>query len=103
MHELDLAKFFFGLVELTLGRGKLGLEPRDGRRQIIPPLHRRLGEGGISIMVNVGDAGALLLHRNLPVEIHGHVVELGDHGFDIGNLAALLVDLEALQTDDCIA
>ena len=54
-------------------------------------------------MIDVGDAGALLLDGDLPVEIDGHVVEVADHGLDLGDLAALLFDFEALQADQCVA
>ena len=54
-------------------------------------------------MVDVGDAGALLLDGDLPVEVGRHMVEFADHRLDIGDLASLLVDLEALQADQCVA
>jgi hypothetical protein len=54
-------------------------------------------------MVDVGDAGTLLLDRDLPVEIPRHLVKIADHRLDLGDLAALLFDLEALQADDCVA
>jgi hypothetical protein len=31
------------------------------------------------------------------------MAEFADHHLDFGHLAALLVDLEALQADDCIS
>ncbi len=54
-------------------------------------------------MIDVGDAGALLLDGDLPVEVRGHMIEVADHGFDLGDLAALLLNLEALQADQCVA
>ena len=54
-------------------------------------------------MIDVGDAGALLLDGDLPVEVRRHLVEVADHRLDLGDLAALLFDLEALQADYCVA
>ena len=54
-------------------------------------------------MIDVRNSGALLLDRDLPVEIGRHMAEFADHRLDFGHLAALLVDLEALQADHCIS
>ena len=54
-------------------------------------------------MVGVGDAGALLLDRNLAVEVGGHLAEFADHHLDLGHLTALLLDFEALQAAHCIS
>jgi hypothetical protein len=47
-------------------------------------------------VIDVSDASALLLDNDLPVEIHSHIVEFGDHGLDVGDLPAFLFDFEAL-------
>ena len=54
-------------------------------------------------MIDVGYAGALLLDRDLPVEVHRHMVKIADHGLDLGDLTALLLNVEALQADHCVA
>ena len=46
------------------------------------------------------DAGALLLGRDLAVEVPGHALELRDHGLDLGDFAPLLVYLEFLQANE---
>jgi hypothetical protein len=47
----------------------------------------------------VVDARTRLLGRDLAVEISGHSLEIGDHRFDLGDLTPLLIDMEALQSD----
>ncbi len=54
-------------------------------------------------MIDVGDPGALLLDRDLAVEIGRHIAEFADHRLDFGHLAALFFNLEALQADDCVS
>ena len=103
LEQLDLLELLARLVELAAGGRELGREIGGRRRQIIAPLHRRLGEGRVGVMVDVGDAGALLLDGDLPVEVRGHMVKFADHRLDIGDLAALLLDFEALQADQCVA
>ena len=55
-----------------------------------------LGEGRIGIVVGVRDACALLLDGDLAVEVLRHLAEITDHHLDLGNLALLLFNLEAL-------
>ena len=47
--------------------------------------------------------GETWLDGDLPIEIGGHMIELANHGLDLGDLTALFVDFEALQADDCVA
>ena len=101
--ELDLLELLGRLIEVPAGGRELGREVRGRSRQIVAPLERRLGEGWIGVMVDVGDPGTLLLDGDLPVEVHSHVVEVADHGLDVGHLAALFFDVEAFQTDQCVA
>ena len=54
-------------------------------------------------MIGVGDACALLLDGDLPVEVLRHLVEVADHRLDLGDLALLLLNLEALQPAYCVA
>ena len=100
---LDFLEILASLIELALGRRQLGGEIGGRGGQIVAPLQCRLGEGRVGIMVDVGDAGALLLDGNLPVEVNSHMIKLADHRFDIGDLASLLLDFEALQADQCVA
>ena len=46
------------------------------------------------------DAGAVLLDLDLTLQFGGNPIELGDHRLDLRNLAALLVNLKLLQTDE---
>ncbi len=43
--------------------------------------------------------GAVLLGLDLAVEVGGHALELADHVLDVGDLARLLVSLEAFQPE----
>ena len=54
-------------------------------------------------MRRIVDAGAVLLGLDLAFEVAGDALELGDHAFDLRDLAALLVDLEFLQADERFA
>src|SRR5690606_11676635 len=65
--------------------------------EVVAPLARRLGEGGVGEVVDVGDAGLLLFGGDLEVEFGGHALEVGDHHVELRKLLALLVDLEPLQ------
>ena len=56
LEQLDLAKLLQGFGQLRPGRRELGLKVGRRGEQIVAPLDRRLGEGGVGIMVGVGDA-----------------------------------------------
>ena len=43
-----------------------------------------------------------LLGARLPVEIVRHLIEVADQAFDLGDLALLLLNVEALQPDQCV-
>src|SRR5262245_54253602 len=103
LEKLDLLELLASFGEVAAGGGELRREVGSRHRQIIAPRHRRLGEGRIGVMIDVGDAGAFLLDGDLPVEIGGHVIEVADHRLDFGDLPALLFDFEALQADQCVA
>src|ERR1700674_2452860 len=51
-------------------------------------------------MSRVMDAGALLLGGDLAVEIAGHALELGNHGFDLRDLPPFLLDPKFLQANE---
>ena len=90
-------QFGLGLVESRLGGGALLRQVLLRADQIIAALARRLGEGRIGEMADIGDAGLLLLGGDLQVELARHALEIGDHQVELHQLLALLVDLEPLQ------
>ena len=96
-------QLFASLIELSTRRGELGRKIGGRGGEVVAPLDRGLGKGRIGVVIDVGDAGPLLLDRDLAVEIDRHVVKVADHGFDIGDLAALFLDFEAFQADQCVA
>src|SRR5436305_14434438 len=51
-------------------------------------------------MRRIVDPGALLLGRDLAIEVGRHAVEISDHAFDLRNPAPLLVDLEFPQANE---
>src|SRR5437667_9300858 len=53
-------------------------------------------------MPRVMDAGPLLLGRDLAVEIAGHALELGSHGFDLRDFPPFLLDLKFLQANEAL-
>ncbi|MHC2320341.1 hypothetical protein ACVIHC_007387 [Bradyrhizobium diazoefficiens] len=53
-------------------------------------------------MRGIVDPGTLLLGLDLAFEIDRHPLEVGDHGLDLGDPAALLVDLKLLQANEGI-
>jgi hypothetical protein len=53
-------------------------------------------------VIGVGDARAFLLNGDLPVEIVRHLTEIADQAFDLGDLALLLLNVEALQPAQCV-
>src|SRR6185312_2777021 len=103
LEELHLPEVGASFIELPARRLEPRLEVCGRCGQIVAPLDRRLGEGRIGVVVDVGYAGPLLLDRDLAVEVASHMVEVADHGLDLGNLPALLLDLKALQADHCVA
>jgi len=98
-----LLEFLDRFGALFLGDAELLAQLMDRRIEVVAPLHRGLGEGRIGEMRRVVDAAALLLGDDLVVELLRHALELGDHRFDLGDLATFLVDLESLQPDSRIA
>jgi hypothetical protein len=93
-------QFLDRLGALFLGDAELLAQLMDRRIEVVAPLHRSFCEGRIGEMLSVVDAAALLLGDDLVVELLRHALELGDHRFDLGDLATLLVDLESLQPDE---
>jgi hypothetical protein len=56
LQKLDFLELIAGLVEVGAGRCELGREARGRGRQVVASLDGRLGEGRVSVMVDVGDA-----------------------------------------------
>src|SRR4029450_1094803 len=93
LKELHLPELGASFIELPARRREPRLEVCRRCGEIVAPLDRRLGEGRIGVMVDVGYAGRFRLHRDRGVEVKSHMVEVADHGLDLGNLPALLLDL----------
>src|SRR3954462_8357062 len=53
-------------------------------------------------MVGVMDPGPILLSLDVAIEIAADALELCNHGLDLGDLAAPLVDLKLLQANECL-
>ncbi len=51
-------------------------------------------------MVDVGDAGLLLLGGDLKFQLDGHALELGDHHVELQQLAPFLIHLKLLQPNE---
>ena len=54
-------------------------------------------------MAGIVDPGSVLLGLDLALEIAGDALELGDHAFDLRDLAPLLIDLKFLQANKRLA
>src|SRR6185295_3910610 len=68
--------------------------------QVVAPRDRGLRVGRVGKVRRIMDAGAVLLDRDLAVEVGRHAVEIRDHAFDLRNAAPLLVDLEFSQANE---
>ena len=51
LYELDFFQFLEGFGELLSGLCQLRVEIADRRDQVLPALDRRLGEGGIGVVI----------------------------------------------------
>jgi hypothetical protein len=54
-------------------------------------------------MAGIVNAGAILLGLDLALEIGGDALELGNHAFDLRDLAAFLIDLKLPQPNERFA
>ena len=96
-------KMALRLVALGHRDRQLGLEIVGRGLQVVAALRGGLGEGRIGEVRRVVDAGAFLFCEDLVVEFPGHAFELGDHGFHLRYLPALLVGMEPLEPDEAVA
>jgi hypothetical protein len=103
VEHLDLLELLKSIGERILGVVELNLELIGRTGEILTPLHGGLGIGRIGKVPRIIDPGAILLNLDFPVQITGHPLKLGNHAFDLSDLAPLLVDLELSQTNQCFA
>ena len=68
--------------------------------EVVAAQTRRLGEGRIGKMIDVGDAGLLLFGGDLKLQFNGHALELGDHHVELQQLPPLLIHLKLLQPNE---
>jgi hypothetical protein len=101
--RFGLLEFGDGLVVGGARVGELILQRLLAGREIIAALRGGLGKGRIGEMTGIVDATPLLLSHHLVVQLLCHPVELSDHGFDLLDRAALLIHLEALQTQNAFS
>src|SRR5262249_7966579 len=103
VEHLDLLELLEGFAQRRLGVLKLDAQLVGRVFEILAPRRRGLGIGRVGEMRGIVDTGTILLDLDLALELTGNAVELGDHRFDLGDLAPLFVDLELLQTDKSLA
>src|SRR6185437_15761958 len=99
VEQLDLLELVEGLGQRKLRVFELDAQFVGRALEVLTPRDRRLGIGRIGEMPRIVDAGAVLLDLDFALQVAGHAIEFGDHGFDLRDLAALLVDLKFLQAD----
>src|SRR4029453_11687075 len=75
LEELHLPELGASLIELPARRRQPRLAACRRCGEIVAPLDRRLGEGRIGVMVDVGYAGPFLLDRDLAVGAPSLLVE----------------------------
>src|SRR5262249_18825485 len=78
VEQLDLLELLERLGECHPGILELALELVGRALEVVAPPDRRLGIGRIGEMRRIVDAGALLLGRDLAIEIGRHAIEVGD-------------------------
>jgi hypothetical protein len=68
----------------------------DGRPKVVPSCYGRPGESRVGEVIDVTDAGGLLLDFDLLIEVARHAAEVGDHHFEVADLLPLFVILKTL-------
>jgi hypothetical protein len=99
VEQLNLLELFKGFAELRLGILELHAQFVGRTGEVFTALDGRLGIGGIGKVRRIVDAGTLLLGLDLMLEIDRHTLEVRDHALDLGDPAALLVDLKLFQAN----
>jgi hypothetical protein len=94
--RLGQLKLLEGLKSFLAGKVKPPLKFRDRRMEIIPARHRCPCKSGISEMIDIANAGGLLLDLDLLIEVVRHPAEVRNHQFEVIDLLTLLFIFKAL-------
>ena len=71
-------------------------ELADGRLEVVPSRDGCPGKSRVGVVIDVADAGGLLLDFDLLIEVARHPAEIRDHHFEVVDLLPLLVILKTL-------
>ena len=85
-----------GFESFLAGAVEPFFELGDRRPQVVSPRDGRPGEGRVGEVIDIADAGSLLLDFYLLIEIVRHAAEVRDHHFEVVNLLPLLVIFKTL-------
>jgi len=101
IEQFDFLQLFKRFRKRILGLVELALEFVGRPLEVFTAGDRRLRIGRIGLVSGIVNVRSVLLDHDLPVGIIGHALELGDHHLDLRHLAALFINLKALQADQC--